>query len=322
MTESALGFGSSTRSDDEVTTAQRIAGGVLILNAAAVLGEVFVFPPDPGMPNPIFSACVDILLGGLLMAGRVGAVPWVKVRVILGAIVFTGLHALRGDPFTAGIQVCFSLGLMALLFGDPGKLRIALGLGAVALLMALEGAGLQQQMTGRNSLTPLVMRVTGGIEPIADVVSGDQVAFTLESPGVGWHRRPAESARADNPLADTWLIHPETDAHLLVIAEELPEPVVFPLDELTSNVLLNAKTVYPDFVIRSQKRVPAEGGAANLIEATALVEGTKMRFLYGVYSFEGYAFQLIGFAAEPSYVHVRDDLRKAILSFAFAPSEG
>ena len=110
-----------------------------------------------------------------------------------------------------------------------------------------------------------------------------------------------------------------TDAHLLVIAEALPEPVLIPLDALTANLVENGKAASPDFEIRSETPIEAEAGLGKLIEATAEIDGTKMRFYYGLFSVEGHAFQLIGFAGEPSFRHVRAGMRKAILSFAFEP---
>jgi hypothetical protein len=49
------------------------------------------------------------------------------------------------------------------------------------------------------------------------------------------------------------------------------------------------------------------------------VEGSKLRFYYGLFTFEGHVFQLIGFSREQSFRHVRAGLRNAVLSFAFQP---
>ena len=90
-------------SDSDVTGGQRLAGLVLTLNGGVVLAETGLLASQGADLSPGASA-IDILLGLALLAGVGAVVPWVMIRVTLGAFLFCGMYVLQGDPVMAGVQ--------------------------------------------------------------------------------------------------------------------------------------------------------------------------------------------------------------------------
>jgi hypothetical protein len=109
----------------------QIAGCILILNAMlALLGSVWrqMLGPVPRMVT-----FVDIALGASLLSGR-GWRTIVVARCLLGAVVLTGLEVhdgrvevLSGDWAAAATEILFSVGIVALLIGNPRVPRIVVG---------------------------------------------------------------------------------------------------------------------------------------------------------------------------------------------------
>jgi hypothetical protein len=128
-----------TQSQDEVPLGARLAGLVLILNGIGLLIERGMGEKTAGPPSAVF---VDILVGGLLIAGVAKTLPWAKIRVGLGAIVLPILLISQGNAMMAGFQIAFSLSLLALLIGDASKLRIGAAMTVLGLYMTLEVVGL------------------------------------------------------------------------------------------------------------------------------------------------------------------------------------
>lgn len=130
----------------ELTTGQKIAAVVLIVNGLAMVAET-VLTKDSQAAHSVRSAIVSIALGGYLFTGRASALKWAKIAAILGGVLFTVLQVVQGDYFSAGLQLVFSLSLVGLLFGQAGKVRLAL-CGLVALgYFVLAGVGLYMEAT-------------------------------------------------------------------------------------------------------------------------------------------------------------------------------
>ncbi len=301
-----------------LTTAQRIAGIILIVNGILVFTESAVMPSPDSTFNPISAAIIDLLLGVMLVAGRTRVLGWVKFRVVAGAVVFTALYAVNGNLVMAAIQLLFSGALSGLLFGDPGKLRFSVSLVAVLALFALDLVGLLAEFTGKNLLTPIVVSFTEDLQPVeGGTVRSVSFPYQITVPSERWLLRSAEAARADNPLADTWLMNPDYDAHILVIAESLNTPVTLAVEQLAEVVIRTASEAAADFQVLANGLVESRSGKGKLIDATGVIDGLSIHFHYGVFSFEGYAFQVVCFANSKSFEHVASDFRSAIESFLF-----
>jgi hypothetical protein len=308
------------RSPTDVTTGQRIGGALLITNAILVLLEAGLMPADPN-PTPLTSpgrtlipALVDIVIGISLLSKNRKFLPWAIVRVVFGLVVFTAIYATK-DPFLAVMQVTVSGSLLLLLVGDAGKPRMAIG-GALFGLYALTSIlGLGATLTGKNPIAAIVWSVSGDIEPgPAGAVTGDASHYRLRAPSDKWHMRKPEAAKKDNALADRWMVRPDVDAHVLVIAEKVPGMLVMP-DALTDVVLDNAKRAATAFEVVDRdklKTLPEEG---RLVHTKSTTGGLEIESLTGVVAVYEHGYQIIAFAPRKSYAEVEADLRSIVESF-------
>jgi hypothetical protein len=116
-----------------VALGARIAGGIMVANGLALLIETGLSATlhESGggsfRPSPV-GMLLDLVIGGWLLTGNPKVLPWARVRVVLGALVFPVVFFSSGQAFLGGLQVAYSAGLALLLFGDPGSLRIGAGL--------------------------------------------------------------------------------------------------------------------------------------------------------------------------------------------------
>jgi hypothetical protein len=129
----------STADPDEVPTGARIAGLILVLNGIALIIEM-----SKGMRTggPSFASFVDIAVGAGLLIGSPRTLVWAKIRVGLGAVLLPILFLSQGNSMLAGVQMAFSLSLLALLIGDAGRLRIGIAMTVLGSYMAFEMVGL------------------------------------------------------------------------------------------------------------------------------------------------------------------------------------
>jgi hypothetical protein len=124
---------------DEVPWGARLAGGVFVLNSLAIL---FAMSKGVKLAGPPVSAIVDMIVGGMLIAGAAKALKWAQVRTVLGAIIFPIIIlASQGSTTMAFVQIAFSGALLALLLGDAGTLRIGVAMTFLGLYMAVAIGG-------------------------------------------------------------------------------------------------------------------------------------------------------------------------------------
>jgi hypothetical protein len=109
----------------------RIAGAIFVTNAALAL--IGCFARQMMGPVPIVVALADLALGASLLGGF-GWTTLAILRCLFGAVVLTGVafvdgrvRVLNGDWAAAATEALFSIGLMSLLIGRPGKLRLVIG---------------------------------------------------------------------------------------------------------------------------------------------------------------------------------------------------
>lgn len=136
----------------ELTTGQKIAAAVFILNGLALVAEAFL-THDKDAAQGARGAIVSIVIGAYLFSGRASALTWAKVAAILGGVVYTVINFAQGDMFTTVAQVLFSLTLVGLLFGKAGKVRLTLCLLVIVSYFALEGIGLYMTVTEKPDTT-------------------------------------------------------------------------------------------------------------------------------------------------------------------------
>ncbi|MDI1444808.1 hypothetical protein [Polyangium sp. 6x1] len=314
------------RAPDAVTPAQRIAGGLLIVNAALVLIEAAFLPSDPD-PTPLTSpgrsilpAIIDIVIGISLLSNNRKFLPWAIVRVAFGLVVLTALLAFK-DPFLAVMQVVVSGSFLLLLIGDAGKPRMAVGGALFGLYALISVLGLSATLTGTNPIAGLIWTARGDIETApAGVVTGNASHYRLRAPSDRWHLRKPEAAKKDNPLADRWISRPDLDAHVIVIAEKVPGMLVLP-EALADAVIKNAKLAATTFELvgRAPLRTHPENG--RMVHTRSKTSGIEIESLTGVVATYEHGYQILAFAPKKAFAEAEPDLRAFVESFELPTDE-
>jgi hypothetical protein len=306
----------------EVSLGARIGGAVLVANGLALLIEsgLNVTMGQGGdatglfRPSPL-AMLIDLGLGGWLVTGNPKGLPWAKFRIVAGGLILPTLFFAKGESFLGGLQLAFSLGLALLLFGNAGRLRIAAGVLATGFGLAIETVGLVGIATGTAPLAHLQMAPGLERDPVR-AVEGVACPYRLTASGERWYLRKAEAARKDNALADRWIVWPEKDAHVLVIAERLDAGIEVDMDRFAEVVLGNARKGSPDLKVLGRDPLP-NGGARLHTQAT--VNGIAIESYYGLYAREPWIFQVVAFSGRRQFSSVESELQAVVASFE-APS--
>ncbi len=306
----------------ELSLGARIGGAILVANGLALLIESGLNvtmgqggdAPTVFRPSPV-AMLIDLALGGWLVTGNPKGLPWAKFRVVAGGLILPAVFFWQGQTFLGGLQLAFSLGLALLLFGNAGRLRIAAGLLATGSGLALETVGLFGIATGTTPLAHLTMAPGLEREPV-QTVEGEACPYHLTAGGDHWYLRKAEAARKDNALADRWIVWPERDAHVLVIAEHLDASIEVDMDRFAEVVLGNARKGSPDLKVLGRDPLP-NGGVRLHTQAT--VNGIAIESYYGLYTHEHWIFQVVAFSGRRQFSSVESELETVVASFE-APS--
>lgn len=305
-----------------LTIGQRIAGFVLILNGIFVIAASLLLPSEETLVNPIVSGIIDLGIGALLAAGRPKVLVWAQIRAILGGIIFSVMYIASGDPFMAGFQFLFSLALVGLLVGTPGKARIGVSITITLLLFSVEIMGIQTVLTGRNLLTSSVIKATENLETLDEGhVSGRKYPYSIRAPNDNWFLRKHEDSIRDNPDVDVWLIKPDYDAHIVIIAEAVDDKNELPLDDLVRAVIARGEEGFEAFTVEQRRPLVSHPEQGERIEASGTTEGVEVRSLYGVFAIGRFRFQIVCWAFADVFPFVADDFERVIESFSFTPGE-
>lgn len=306
----------ATAEEEGLPLAVRVAGAFLVVNAILLLIERAVLPAQGGALRMHFgSAILDLVLGGFLVAGKPKVLPWVKLRVVLGAIVFTLYYLMaENDPVMAGFQLAVSGALVLLLFGRAGAWRLRIASTVFALYLVLEVLGLS------GSTLPARMRyaLTGELDGVvAGDVWGEGSIYRLQVPDNGeWFRRSAAAARRDNPEVDLWLIRPDSDAHVITVFEALEPGARLDLDLFSQVVLENANGSGGEMTVLERRPLRVGSVPGRLIHTSGLIDGLRLDFLYGLYTDGWAAYQVIAFVEKDRFDELEPELVELVTSFA------
>ena len=285
----------------DVTWGQRLAGAVLTVNGGLFLAEAALVSSQ-GADLPARASVVDILLGLALLAGVRSVVPWVQIRLVVGALVFFGIYVAQGDPVMAGLQVTFSAAVALLLFGHAGSLRIAAAGLVATSLMGLEVLTLQQEVTGRSPLLASVLSFAYDLEPLTSTeFRSETQPYRIQLPATGWGRRSEAAARAEEPLAQLWLVQPEMDAHVLVIGASVDTGQEILIEPFVETVIASARDGASEFEVLEQKPFATLNTIGRRIDASAVIEGVPLRLRFGVFAEGRHGIQLVCFAPPPAF---------------------
>lgn len=308
----------------KASTGHRVAGALMIVNATLVLLETLVLPapqqPDLLMPGFSVTSLVDIALGVSLLSGSAAAVTFSLVRVGLGLVLFTLVRIFAGDWLAAGMQVAVSVAFLLLLLGRASKLRITVAGVLFGLYVALEALGCYVILSGKNPIAHTVLAARGELagEPAGEV-AGVLLDYHLRAPSDRWYLRTPDVARRDNPLADRWLVRPDLDAHIVVIAETVPG-VMVPLAPFVDTIVTNMRSAAPTVELLDDSPLSRHPDTGRLLRLHATIEGQDIDYLVGVVTAYGSAYQVIGWTTTSNFAAVREELLAAIDSFTVPAS--
>jgi len=285
-----------------------------VINALVLAIEAAIMPKDSGGISSPFAMGLDLILGSMLVADRGRVLAWVQVRVILGGILITGLQAAKGEILLAGFQLAFSVALLMLVLGDAGKLRIAAGALVTLSCLALEGLGLAATATGRNPLTEIALTATSESEP-ARVLEGTRVRYTLTLPNDRWRSRKREVVKREAPAADRWVVRPDRDAHVLVIAERVEGEVEMTRFRDVAVENLRKEATSFEIVEEGPLSTPSNATTAYLIHNRRAVAGVTVEGYHALFILDGNIYQVFAFTTQAGFEDMSAELRKVIEDF-------
>lgn len=304
----------------DATLGQRIAGGMMAVNALLVFVQGQVVPaalnssPFVGGAGSVVSGVFDLVIGALLLLNHGRFAAWALVRVGLGLVLFTLVHVTSGDMLSAGIQVGVSAALLLLLIGRAGVPRIVLGAVLFGLYVLVTAAGLSMLATGYNPLGGTVASLKGELDgEVAGEVQGIASPYRLQVPDTGWYLRTRASATRDNPLADRWLVRPNSDVHLLVIDEALP--VTVPPEVLVEAAITNGRAASTQYTLISTEPLPAYPEQGRMIHTQYSVQGLDFESFVGIVAGPTHSYQILALAQRSGFPAVSAELRAMVESF-------
>jgi hypothetical protein len=310
-------YAAAATSADGFSAAARIAGGLLLVNAMALFAEKALLPAaGEGLGRAgLTSALIDLGLGVTLLIGNEKALLWARVRAGLGLLVLPLIHVVRGDHLMAVIQLVFSSGLLALLLGRAGLVRTILGTAVVVLCLGLEGLGLMGAATGSNPLTRWTL--SRDVEPgVVTTVTGEAVRYELTFPGEHWYARKKAAVKKDNAVVDRWLVFPERDAHVMIIAEQLPGGQIADMDKFAEVVLQNARKAEQDLEVIESGPLATSLQDGRLVHTRGSASGLEVETYHGLYIHGSYIIQVMAFCPQKAFPAVESEFQEILSSMS------
>ena len=211
-----------------------------------------------------------------------------------------------------------SASLLALFVGQASKVRMTIGAVGFAGYFLIAGLGLVALSGGTSLFGGMIARMSGDYakEPVHDL-HGLKADWKLTAPGDEWRLRSDASAKKDNPIVDRWISRPDLDAHVLIIAEQVPGKTI-PIEAYTDAILQSGAKAGTDFKILERKKLEGRTDA-RFVHTTSTIKGLKIEHYYGLFTTGDRAYQVVAFAAQGTFPKVSDELRQIIESFQPAP---
>lgn len=245
----------------------RLAGFLLYANAFVAVVAMIRAGAQPTDPKSGFGGIVPLLIdvgiGTYLVGGNAKVRPWAIVRAVLGGVILTPIYWLNTGPLVGLLQFAYSLGLLLLLIGRPGGLRIALGMASAGGTLSLTLGVLFQQ--------PLAVAVrdlvAGALDttPYVEAVEGSQGRWRLTLPPGHWRemsQRPNNVERA--------FLWTERGASVVVTVNPLP-PGAIDLNRVADVFFQGMQRAVPGFKVEERRFVAGDVG--NVLVARITVGG-------------------------------------------------
>jgi hypothetical protein len=298
-----------------LSTAARIAGVLMIINGILLVAQ----RQSPGLASAaasagIFPMFVSFIVGGLVAAGSTRAATLALVFSFLG-VAFLPLAMLgRGQQLLALLQVCYSAGLILLLFRRAPRWRAIIGVTLVMGPFVMQSFGLYGIQSGRF---PLARLLSGSdlVDLASGPVPGAKFQYVIDNPGKAWYRRSEASITKEKTAADLWLMRPDRDAHVMVIPEALPANMTLDMDRFQDAVLKNYAAYF--FVVQDQTPLRVDVGEARLLRGKGRMPTGELDFMIVLYVQLPYVAQVTGFGPSASFGDVSEDVLRVVQSLRF-----
>jgi hypothetical protein len=297
----------------------RLAGVLLLLNAGLGLVAKLQMPEKPGTFATVQTAvvAVDGLLGLMLLLGLEALRPLAILRALGSVGLAAYFYANELMPVTAGVHAAYALGLLLLLVGSPGAARGALG--AVCSLASLGAAGflLLGTLRGNNPLGQFAL--LGQIESApALTVEGVAVPYRLTLPNDRWYLVLPEVTRKEHADADRWLVRPDRDAHIRVVAMQMPSR-----GQVVQMSAAQVNQAFVDSLRRTAAGVQAvDGGTVRagsrvgpLTHVSCTLNGVAQEWYATSFVQGTYVIRLEGVARPVAFPAVKDEILQTFASF-------
>jgi hypothetical protein len=303
----------SPKDEDVVPLGARIAAVILIVNALAlVLERILTRSTEATAVSSPLAMIIDLYISGKLLAGHARFLKWTRIRVVLGAILFTAIHLFQHDSVAAVIQVAFSLGLLALLVGVPGRLRIGAGVALAGICLLLEGVGLIAEATGSNPLARIIQ--SRSLERPIAAVTGNLFDYHLRCPD-GWYLLKADEMRRLNPEADRWITRPDKDAHLYVIAERLPAGTVADMAAFERIYVDHARVAHKTFELAAPPAITSPVEKARFLHTRSTIGGESLESYVGLFAKDNQIAQVVVVVDRSRFPALEAEFREMLSSF-------
>jgi hypothetical protein len=291
----------------------------LVLGAGLVGVTALTMPKlePPSSHVQMAHIAIDALLGAGLLLGLETFRPWAVIRAALGGGGLATYFVLQQMHFVAALEAGHALGLLLLLAGRPGAARAVTG-GLVSLAsLAAAGVSVYGTLNGDNPLGHLAL--WGQIESSpARTVEGLAARYRLTLPNDRWHLRRADAMRLENADADRWLIRPDRDAHILVIAMQLPtrgQVVQVTAAQVNQGFVEGLRRRGTGLEILPAGAVTAGPLAAPLAHLRCTVQGVQREWYVASFVRGGRVVQLVAVARPKAFALVEDEVLRTFASF-------
>jgi hypothetical protein len=111
-------------------------------------------------------------------------------------------------------------------------------------------------------------------------------------------------------VADRWLVRPDRDAHIIVIAEQLAPGQSIQMARLKEVVQQNARKAAADSETLEETQIPSAIPQALLLHSRGTAKGIPMEMYHGLFISERHVIQVIAFAQTRTFRDLEPELRE------------
>lgn len=296
--------------------ARIIAGISLIINSFILIYEEIFMESAKISHRSEKTIIFSIALGIMILTGKKKWLTWAQISIAIGAVIYTIMNITSMEYFLAAVQIVFSLSLFGLVYSNPAKKRTIVCIAGLFVYFLISFFGVYTDITGKNVLNKYYKLLSGDITtPESTKVKGHKYNYLLMMPNNEWFIRNHDVVVKENGSADNWLINPICDSHVLIICESL-EGNKMSLNDYSKLVMSNLNKALKDYkIIHSNSIVVQNNLKGMFYDITGNIDNLTIRYNYGLFVNNGWAFQIVCFSETKMYDTVKKDFNFIINSF-------